>query len=62
MIQLDAVSEMKAKAVREICIGIIAENIGTVNVSSLVKSGEEVFEFIRNMTYKQFRDIKKLKP
>jgi hypothetical protein len=56
----DQVTLMKTKSIEKICIGIIAKNMGYANQTNVCKSGEAVFEYIGSMTYKEFRNVKKL--
>lgn len=51
---------MKAEAWETLFIGIIAEQFGTVNVTHLCNAGKAVFAKLDTMTYKEFRNIKKL--
>lgn len=50
---------MKLETLRSICVGICAANMGVVEVSRLIATGNETAKFISRLTYRQFREIKK---
>lgn len=50
----------RAEAQETICIGIIATEMGYANQTKVCNAGRAVFKHIGSLTYKQFRDIKKL--
>lgn len=56
----DQVTLMRTKAIEMRFIGIIACNMGYANQTNVCKSGKAVFEEIGTLTYKEFRNIKKL--
>lgn len=58
--RLSPVDKQRAKAVETICIGIVAKNMGYANQTLVCNAGRELFEYISQMTYKRFSDVKKL--
>lgn len=51
---------MTPKTIETICIGIVAKNMGFADQSKVGNAGREVFKFIGELTFKEFRKIKKL--
>jgi len=58
--KLTEVEIQKAKAAEMICIGIVANNMKYANQGLVCSAGRDLFFFIKKMTYRQFRNIKKL--
>lgn len=44
-----------------ICIGVIAEKIGYAEIGKICDAGKAMYNYIQNLTYKQFSEIKKEK-
>jgi len=51
---------MRAKAVETTLIGIIASEMGYADQSRVCISGKKVFEYIKTLTYSEFKNVKSL--
>lgn len=58
---LSEVDIQRVKAAQTICIGIVAKNMKYADLKLVTNAGKDLFFFIKNMTYKQFSNIKKAK-
>jgi len=58
--QLSPIDKQRVTSLETIFIGIIAKNMGCVNQSDVVKSGEEIFKRVGSLTYRELKNIKSL--
>ncbi len=57
---MDQIDKIKAKSWESVFIGFIAANMGFANQTNVVNSGKDIYQSLGRMTYKDFRNIKKI--
>lgn len=58
--ELDSIDKMRTEAIERVCVGIVAEQMGYANQTHVCNAGKAIFKYIGRLTYKEFRNIKKL--
>lgn len=59
--ELNQIEKGRAESIKAICIGIVAKNMGYAQGSKVIKSGEEIFKYIAEISHQDFKLLKRLK-